>query len=75
MKDSRTRSIVKGLTWRVVATSTTMALVYWATGGNIEIMAHAGIADIVIKLLFYYGHERAWGRVSWGRAVIPVQTR
>lgn len=72
MKDSRIRSIVKGLTWRVIATSTTMALVYWVTG-SVELMAHAGMADVVLKLLFYYGHERAWGRVAWGRALVRAE--
>ncbi|MFT7644925.1 MAG: adenylylsulfate kinase [Candidatus Paceibacteria bacterium] len=69
MKDSRIRSVIKGLTWRAIATSTTMSLVYIATG-DIELMAHVGMADVVIKLIFYYGHERAWGRLSWGRAVV-----
>jgi len=32
-------------------------------------MAHIGIADVLIKLFFYFGHERAWGRIPWGRAV------
>jgi adenylylsulfate kinase len=69
MKDSRIRSVAKGLTWRAIATGTTMTLVYIATG-DIQLMAHIGMADVVIKLVFYYGHERAWGRLSWGRAVV-----
>lgn len=66
MKDSRTRSIFKALTWRVIATSTTMSLVYLGTG-DVGLMAHIGIADVLIKLLFYFGHERLWGTVHWGR--------
>lgn len=65
------RSVVKGLTWRVIATCTTMSLVYIGTG-DLTLMAHVGIADVVIKLFFYYGHERAWGRLAWGRAVMSV---
>lgn len=68
MKDSRIRSIVKALTWRVIATGTTMSLVYIGTG-DIELMAHIGIADVVIKLFFYFIHERAWGRIAWHRAI------
>ena len=66
MKESRVRSIVKVLSWRVIATATTMSLVYIATG-DLELMAHVGIADVVIKLFFYFIHERAWGRVHWGK--------
>ena len=68
MKDSRIRSIVKGLTWRFIATGTTMAIVYIATR-DLEIMTAIGAADVVLKLFFYYIHERAWGRLSWGRNV------
>lgn len=68
MKDSRIRSVCKALTWRAIATSTTMVLVYIGTG-DIELMAHIGIADVLIKLFFYFMHERAWGRVSWQRSV------
>lgn len=68
MKDSRIRSVVKALTWRFIATATTMSLVYIGTG-DIELMAHVGIADVIIKLFFYFVHERAWGRIPWGRGV------
>jgi len=69
MKDSRIRSVVKALSWRVIATGTTMSLVYWGTG-DVELMAHIGIADVLIKLFFYFVHERAWGRISWQRVVV-----
>lgn len=71
MKDSRIRSITKALTWRVIATCTTMTLVYVGTG-DLELMAHIGIADVVIKLFFYFIHERAWGRISWDRGVLKA---
>lgn len=71
MKDSRIRSIVKALTWRTIATATTMSLVYIGTG-DIELMAHVGIADVFIKLFFYYGHERMWGRIPWHRGIKKV---
>lgn len=68
MKDSRIRSVFKALTWRVIATGTTMSLVYIGTG-DVELMAHIGMADVVIKLFFYFVHERGWGRIPWGRGV------
>ena len=64
-KDSRTRSVMKAVTWRGIATGTTMSLVYLGTG-DIALMAHIGVADALIKMSFYYGHERVWGRVQWG---------
>lgn len=65
MIDTHSRSIAKGISWRFIATGTTMTLVYIATG-DLSLVAHIGIADLIIKLSFYYGHERVWGRVRWG---------
>ncbi len=67
-RELRSRSIVKALTWRFIATSTTMALAYAATG-DLKLAGAIGAADVVIKLSFYYVHERAWGRVEWGKVV------
>jgi uncharacterized membrane protein len=29
------------------------------------------IADISLKMIFYYAHERGWSMVKWGK--IPIQ--
>ena len=67
-KEFRSRSIIKGITWRVIATATTMGIVYVATG-NLELVAGVGAADVLIKLFFYYIHERAWGHIEWGKTI------
>ena len=69
MRDSRWRSVTKALTWRAIATSTTMALAYVATG-DLKIAGAVGAADVVIKLFFYYVHERVWGRVLLGKRLV-----
>lgn len=58
-KDSRTRSLLKGLTWRVVATATTIGIV-WAVTGDTRIALEIGAIEVVAKILVYYVHERAW---------------
>ena len=58
-KDSRTRSLVKGLTWRVVATTTTI-LIVWALTGDTQIALQIGAIEVVAKIVVYYLHERAW---------------
>ncbi len=65
MKESHSRSVVKGIIWRMIASGTTMALVYIFTG-DLEIMAQVGAVEITAKILFYYLHERFWGSVKWG---------
>jgi adenylylsulfate kinase len=72
-RELRSRSIVKALTWRAIATSTTMALAYAATG-DLTIVAYVGAADVVLKLFFYYVHERAWGHIAWGK-IVPRRRR
>jgi uncharacterized membrane protein len=65
MHESHARSIVKGVTWRIVASVTTMAVVFAVTG-DLALMASVGFVDVTFKILFYYLHERFWGRVHWG---------
>ena len=66
MKDSRKRSVAKTISWRIVATLTTTSLVFIFTG-SLELAIEVGLIEVVLKLLFYYLHERAWLVVSWGK--------
>jgi adenylylsulfate kinase len=66
IKESRSRSIVKALSWRILATLTTGALVYAFTG-RLDWAAYVGGLEAIIKLLFFYAHERAWNRINFGR--------
>lgn len=68
-KERHIRSVVKGITWRAIASLTTMGLVYIFTG-NLLLTVELGILEITAKILFYYLHERAWGKVAWGVARI-----
>ena len=58
-KESHLRSILKGITWRILATLTTVAIAYFVTG---DVKSALGIGGIEFfgKLLLYYLHERAW---------------
>jgi uncharacterized membrane protein len=60
------RSIVKALSWRVLATAITTALVYALTSQG-EFAATIGLVDTFCKLFIYFGHERIWNRISFGR--------
>jgi uncharacterized membrane protein len=63
--ESHIRSILKGITWRVVATLVTFLLAHWITG---EISVAAKIAgwEVLAKIFVYYLHERAWQTVPRG---------
>ena len=64
-RESNVRSLLKGLSWRVIATTTT-ALIAWATIGDPMIALQIGAAEFVIKFFVYYAHERAWQLVPHG---------
>ncbi len=69
-RDSKTRTIVKAITWRITATLTTIGLVYLFTG-QIQTAVEVGVLEMTAKLLFYYFHERLWDRLMFGRVEVP----
>ena len=68
--ESHRRSIVKALSWRVVALLIT-ASVAWTITGSLRFGVIIGGIDTVIKLVVYYFHERLWNRISFGRIRDP----
>lgn len=73
IRDSHSRSIVKALSWRVLATAITVSVVLIITG-KIRLAAEIGLLDTLIKLGVYYLHERIWNRVPYGRVKPPEYT-
>lgn len=65
MKESHLRSILKGFTWRILATLTTVTIAFFITGDVRSALAIGGI-EFVGKLLLYYLHERAWQLLPTG---------
>ncbi len=68
--ETRARSIIKALTWRVTALLITTGVV-WLVTGKVELAVEIGLLDTLIKLGVYYGHERCWLKVRFGRAKPP----
>lgn len=66
-KDSPQRSILKALSWRVIATLTTMIIIY-AVSGSLDWALMGGAFDVVLKLMLYYLHERLWTNIQWGKS-------
>lgn len=66
IKESPQRSIMKALSWRVVATTTTMVIIY-AVSGSLDWALMGGAFDVILKLILYYLHERLWINIAWGK--------
>jgi uncharacterized membrane protein len=59
MTESHFRSIIKGISWRIVGTIDTIILSFILTG-HINTALKIGFTEIATKVLLYYLHERAW---------------
>ncbi len=60
---------MKGISWRVVATTTTIAIVYFFFD-RLDLAIAAGMVETLLKVGLYWAHERVWFKVNWGRKKI-----
>ena len=68
-RETNRRSIVKGISWRIVATTTTIAIVYFFFD-RLDLAIAAGLIETVLKVALYWWHEKAWHKVHWGKTKI-----
>jgi uncharacterized membrane protein len=65
-KESNTRSLLKGITWRLVAMSDTILIVLLITclSGHCSLdnAIKIGLIETLLKLVGYFIHERIWQR-------------
>lgn len=72
-KDAHLRSLVKALSWRVLATLSTILIVYSFTH-KFALSLGVGAVEVVIKLILYYGHERLWLKIPLGSRLHPLSS-
>lgn len=66
MMENRTRSIFKSVSFRLIATLTTIILVFIFTG-EITTSLKVGSIEFLAKIALYYFHERVWDKSHFGR--------
>jgi len=59
MDKSQKLHLSKAVTWRIIASITT-ALIALSFGLPQKAVAGVFVADLIIKFILYYGHERMW---------------
>ena len=71
--ETHLRSVLKGISWRFVATMVTTLVVYIYSG---ELVAAAiiGSIDAIAKIILFWGHERIWQQIHWGRIISTVSS-
>ena len=67
-QETKTRTAVKAVFWRIVATAITWSSFYYFTdsiGESTKITIFAAFWSIVA----YYVYERVWNRIRWGKII------
>lgn len=64
--ESHLRSVAKGVSYRCVGSLATVVISFVMTG-SVRTASLIGSAEVVTKVLIFWGHERLWHRIPWGR--------
>jgi len=67
--ETKLRSLIKAITWRIIATLTTIGLVYLFFG-RLDTAVKVGVIEVTLKIIFYILHDRGWNRIRFGRKKI-----
>lgn len=76
VRDRPMKSIIKAITWRVIASVTTFFLTYYIFRDDphaTEKATGVASAEAVIKMVLYFFHERAWNTVRWGKMRVYIR--
>ena len=65
IKSSNKRHILKTFSWRGIGTLDTIVLGWLITGNPLTGLKIGG-AEVITKMLLYYGHEKLWYRINYG---------
>lgn len=60
------RSIVKAISWRIIGTLDTIGI-SWLLTGEMNTALAIGSLELITKMLLYFGHERIWNKINFGR--------
>lgn len=60
------RSILKTISWRTIGTLDTIGI-SWVLTGKVETALAIGSVELVTKMILYFGHERLWNAINFGK--------
>jgi uncharacterized membrane protein len=67
-QDGHPRTTTKMITWRLIVNFSNFFIPYFMTGSWGQAGAFFTIA-VFINMTLFYGHERIWNRIKWGKEV------
>jgi uncharacterized membrane protein len=66
-QEAHSRSLLKAISWRLTGTLDTFVVSFIVTG-KASIAGSIAATELFSKVALYYGHERMWARIHWGRS-------
>lgn len=72
-KEAHLRSILKAVSYRVLASIATMTIVFVFTR-RIFLSVGVGLVESIVKIICYYLHERAWSFIGFGKKKHPLSS-
>jgi uncharacterized membrane protein len=71
--ETKTRSLVKGICWKIIGGIITALIVYYLAGleYNAKDMAWVVlVCQFTINTIAFFIHDRIWNMFNWGRKII-----
>lgn len=66
IKDTKARSLIKGISWRIFGTIDTFIISYIILE-DFYMAAPIAILELFTKIILFYFHERIWNSIPWAR--------
>ena len=65
MNVTKSRSLLKTISWRILASTDTFVITWFVTGSPTAGVT-VSLLEVVTKMILYYFHERAWLQSKFG---------
>jgi uncharacterized membrane protein len=66
VREEHRRSFLKAVSWRVTGSLDTFVISFIVTGKP-TVAGSIAATELLTKIALYYGHERVWAAIHWGR--------
>lgn len=70
VNESRKRSLLKAVSFRVIEIAASMAILYFWAGIALEVAFGLAVVIETICMLLHFGFERIWNKINYGRYII-----
>lgn len=64
--DTRYRSLLKAVSWRVTGTVDTF-LISWIISGTLTVASGIALTEVATKIFLFWLHERVWNKIDIGK--------